>query len=244
MLLVREIQAQNLLLLASQMTVHPVLGQHFKMRELLKHLLQSMHISSDGVLKTEIELEADMAAQAEAEANAPPDPQMVALQLEQQKLEMQAQLDQQKLGFDQQKMEMEGQLTQAEMQSKMQLSMMQIEADLTKMAAEGQITMAEVQARLQGLREQAASKERIFAAEAPSRPASLLTATAPAGTCRLDSESPRMRRRDAVTSRPLTEATCEEAAMAEENIPESPEDRKARHTPGPWSASHEHGCWL
>ena len=24
--------------------------------------------------------------------------------------------------------------------------------------------------------------------------------------------------------------------MAEENIPESPEDRKARHTPGPWEA--------
>ena len=60
-LLVREIQAQNLLLLASQMSVHPVLGQHFKIRNLLKVLLQSMMISSDDVLKTELELMAEAA---------------------------------------------------------------------------------------------------------------------------------------------------------------------------------------
>ena len=61
-LLVREVQAQNLLLLASQMSLHPTLGQRFRTRDLLKKLLQSMLIASDDVLKTEQELEAEAAA--------------------------------------------------------------------------------------------------------------------------------------------------------------------------------------
>ena len=78
-LLVREVQAQNLLLLASQISLHPVLGAHFKMRELLKKLLRSMMIASDDVLKTQTELDEDLAAQRQAEAEAPPDPEMVTL---------------------------------------------------------------------------------------------------------------------------------------------------------------------
>ena len=165
-LLVREIQAQNLMTLMQMAGADPELGEMLKKPELTRKLMQSMMVESDGVMKTQAELEADMAARQEAEAQGPPPPEMIALQLEQQKLEIEQQRMQMQAQNEQQKMQMQSQLSQMETQSKMQLAAMQIEADLTKMAAQGQITMAEVQARLQGLREQTQSKERIFAAEA------------------------------------------------------------------------------
>ena len=151
-LLVREIQAQNLLLLATQGSVHPVIGKHLQMRAVLKKLVQSMMLSSDDMLKTQAELEADLAEEAEAAENAPEDPAMVKLQLEREVAQMDAEL-------------------------KMALAQMNIEADMMKLAAQGQITMAAAQAkiaesrenmvaRLEGIRMQAQSKERLFAAEA------------------------------------------------------------------------------
>ena len=140
-LLVREVQAQNLLLLASQMSVHPVLGQHFRSRELLKKLLQSMLIASDDVLKTEQELEAEAAAQAQAEQEAGPPPEVISLQLQQQVAQMNA----------------ETQMAVAEMRR---------ETELAKFAAQHQISLEDAMARLQAIREQNASKERMQAQEA------------------------------------------------------------------------------
>ena len=129
-LLVKEVQGQNLLVLAQQMSLHPTLGQMFNMRNLLKKLLQSMLIASDDVLKTEQEIEAELAAQAEAEANAPPPPEMVKLQLEREVAQLRA------------------------------------EVEMAKIAANGELTLEEIAAKLEGIREQSASRERIFAAEA------------------------------------------------------------------------------
>lgn len=129
-LLVKEVQGQNLLVLAQQMSLHPTLGQMFNMRNLLKKLLQSMLIASDDVLKTEQELKAELAAQAEAEANAPPPPEMVKLQLEREVAQLRA------------------------------------EVEMAKIAANGELTLEEIAAKLEGIREQSASRERIFAAEA------------------------------------------------------------------------------
>lgn len=128
-LLVKEVQGQNLLVLAQQMSLHPTLGQMFNVRNLLKKLLQSMLISSEDVLKTEEELEAELAAQAEAEANAPPPPEMVKLQLERE------------------------------------VAQLRFEVEMAKIAADGELSLEEIAAKLEGIREQTASRERIFAAE-------------------------------------------------------------------------------
>ena len=129
-LLVKEVQGQNLLVLAQQMSLHPTLGQMFNMRNLLKKLLQSMLISADDVLKTEQELEAEFAAQAEAEANAPPPPEMVKMQLERE------------------------------------IAQLRFDAEMAKIAADSEQSFEEIAARLEGIREQNASRERLFAGEA------------------------------------------------------------------------------
>ena len=157
-LLVREIQAQNLLLLATQATVHPALGTHLKIREILKRLVQSMMLSSDDIIKTQAELEAELAAQAEEAKNAPDDPAMVQLQLQQQVAQMEAET---KMA----QMQMQGQMAQMEMQSKMALAQMSAESDLIKLAAQQNMSVEQAAAKLQAIREQTASKERLAAAE-------------------------------------------------------------------------------
>ena len=151
-LLVREVQAQNLLLLASQMSQHPILGKHFRMRQILKKLVQSMMLSSDDVLKTMAELEADEAAEAQAAAEAPPDPAMLKLETDRERVQM-------------------------ENETKLMLAQTNLETELMKLVAQRQITMEQAQARLVEARVQAqarieaarmltASKERVFAGEA------------------------------------------------------------------------------
>ena len=139
-LLVREIQAQNLLLLATQASVHPVLGTHLKIREVLKRLVQSMMLSSDDLLKTQAELEADLAAQAEEAENAPEDPALVKLQLDRE-------------------------LAMIDSQTKIALAQAARETAMLKMASDQEMTLAQVAARLQAVREQSASKERMLATE-------------------------------------------------------------------------------
>ena len=139
-LLVREVAAQNLLMLATQATQHPVLGSYYRVRNLLKKLHASMLIDSDDVLKTEAELEEDAARQAEAEQNAPPDPALVALELQQQ-------------------------LAQMEGEVKLQLAQIKAEGDMQKAALAAQAGLEEMHGRLEGIRMQMGSKERLTAAE-------------------------------------------------------------------------------
>lgn len=67
-LLVREIQSQNLMVLA-QFTAHPVLGMLLKAAPLLRKTVQSMMITADDVVKTDDEI----AQEAEAMKNQPPE---------------------------------------------------------------------------------------------------------------------------------------------------------------------------
>ena len=140
-LLVREVQAQNLLLLATQATVHPVLGQHLKIRELMKKLVQSMMLSSDELLLTESELEELLAAEEQAAQDGPPDPELLKLQVQRE-------------------------IATLEAEGKMALAEMSRETEMMKMALAHQTTIEGVAAKLQAVREQNQSKERVFAAEA------------------------------------------------------------------------------
>ena len=139
-LLVREVQAQNLLLLASQISLHPLLGRHFKVRMLLKRLLQSMMLSADDILKTQAEVEAEEQAEAQAAAEQP-DPEMVKMQLEREVAQMDA-------------------------QTKTQIAQLNLEGALMKLVAQRQMSQEQAQARLAQVQAQASSRERIFAGEA------------------------------------------------------------------------------
>ncbi|MYE07107.1 MAG: hypothetical protein F4Y04_07815 [Chloroflexi bacterium] len=148
-LLVREIQAQNLLLLATQMIPHPILGKYFRALPILTKLAQSMMIPGEDVLKTAEEVAAEEAAEAE---NAGPDPAILQL-------------------------EMQGELEQAKMQNAREIAMLEHEQAMMKLASDEQVKLEDIAARLaaireqsaarlEGIRQQSASKERIFAGEA------------------------------------------------------------------------------
>ena len=100
-----------------------------------------MMIAADEVLLTQQELDEKELDEAEQAQNAPPDPEMVKLQLQQQLAEMEG-------------------------QSKLQLAEMERETEMLRLSMQHELTREQVMARLQQVREQSASKERMFAAEA------------------------------------------------------------------------------
>ena len=75
-LLVRELQSQNLLVL-SNFTAHPVIGPILKAAPILRKLAQSMMIAPDDILKTDDEIKAD-----QAKAQGQPDPEVAKLELQ------------------------------------------------------------------------------------------------------------------------------------------------------------------
>jgi hypothetical protein len=79
-LLVREMQAQNLMLVASQWTAHPIIGPLLKVPELIRTTFKANMLAADDLVKTDDEI--DQAAQ-EAAANPKPDADMAKLQLQQ-----------------------------------------------------------------------------------------------------------------------------------------------------------------
>ena len=154
-LLVREIQAQNLMLLAMQATQHPVLGSFFKVPDLLRKMLQSMMIAADDVLKTEDEIAEEAADEAQSGA---PDPEIIKLTLQQNIARSNAEV------------------SMAEIELKRELAMIDRETQILKLASDREMKIEDVAARLQAIREQSAtrlaaareqgaSKERIMAAE-------------------------------------------------------------------------------
>ncbi len=98
-------------------------------------------IPGDEVLRTEDEIaeqEAEEAAQAEGGA---PDPEMLQLSMQRE-------------------------IEQARMAMQMQLAELEHETAMMRLASEQQIRFEDIAARLEGIRRQAASRERVFAAEA------------------------------------------------------------------------------
>lgn len=134
-LLVREIQAQNLMVLLFQGTTHPVVGPLTKVPELYRKLVQSMMIPADDVVKTEDEL------QAEA-ANTPPDPDIELLKLENQM-----------------------NIAQMEADNRLQVATVQRDTVMMQLAAQHNMTLEELRNKLQIKQMETASKERIFASE-------------------------------------------------------------------------------
>lgn len=140
-LLVREMQSANLMAFLMQFGAHPSLSQFLKDGGLpaLRRLVQTMMIPADEVIKTDEELAEEAAAQAEA----PPEPQPEIM-----------------------KLEAEMNKAQMESQTKLELAQIERETAMMRLAAEHNMKLDELRARLAEGESKRQSDERKFAAEA------------------------------------------------------------------------------
>ena len=137
-LLVRELQAQNLLVLAN-MTAHPILGMLLKAAPVVRKLSQSMMIPPDEIVKTDEELKQEAAMAAKQ--GEKPDPEMMKLQVQMQ-------------------------IAEKENETRVAVANMQRETELVKLAQTSNMGLEELRAMIMDKREERQSKERMFAAEA------------------------------------------------------------------------------
>ena len=138
-LLVQEIQSQNLMIMASNFSAHPVLGPLTKVAPLYRQLVKSFKLEADAVVKTDDEIEED--AEKAAAAGAPADPEMMKLQLQQA-------------------------IAQAEGKNRLMVAQINQETALMTLAEQRNIKLDELRAKLGIKEKEIASKERIFAGEA------------------------------------------------------------------------------
>lgn len=138
-LLVREIQAQNLMSIATAWTQHPVLMHLLKAAPTARKTLQALLIDHQDLIKTDEEiLEEEERRAAEP---APPTPEEIRAQ---------AQL----------------QAVQIESETRLELAMLSRETELIKLAEQRNMQLEDLAAKLQLKNAEVESKERIFASEA------------------------------------------------------------------------------
>ncbi|HYI43203.1 MAG TPA: hypothetical protein VD768_06240 [Sphingomicrobium sp.] len=139
-LLVREIQSQMLMAVATNHTQHPTLALMLKPWETYRNTLKAMMIQPDEIMVSKDDWEKAIKAQAEAAQEQPEAPQVIAAQmaLERTKLEGQTQL---------------------------QIAQMNRETEMIKLAEQRNMKLDELQALLQSKEMDIGSKERMFAGE-------------------------------------------------------------------------------
>jgi len=137
-LLVREVQAQNLMAIALQFSGHPQLGPLTKTPELYRSLIQAHMLPADSIVKTDEELEQEAAAKAEQ----PPEPDIEMLKL-------QAKMD------------------VVTKQGEMSIAVAEMDRDtaMMKLAEQRNMQLEELQTRLGIAESNSSSKERMFAGE-------------------------------------------------------------------------------
>jgi hypothetical protein len=81
-LLVKEMQAQNLMAMALQFTNHPVLGPLTKAPQLYRRLVQAHNLPADDIVKTDDEIAQEQAEQAQHQQQDDPEMQKLQTQLQ------------------------------------------------------------------------------------------------------------------------------------------------------------------
>ena len=137
-LLVREIQAQNLMVMASTFTNHPVLGPMTKAAPLYRQTVAAYGLTPDDIVMTEEEIKA--AQQAEAEKGEQ-DPEVIKLQFQVQ-------------------------IATMESNTRLDVARMELETKLITLAETKNMTLDKLQVLLGIKQIETDSKERLFAAEA------------------------------------------------------------------------------
>ncbi|GAA4108804.1 hypothetical protein ACFFTN_01405 [Aminobacter aganoensis] len=152
-LLVREMQAQTLMAVATQLGGHPIYGPMLKNREILRKLFQALMIPSADVVLTDTEIDAIMAQAAANDAVAQAEAKKADLAQQQHDLELA-------------KLDATVAISNMENESKERIALLQQETELIKLAQQGNITLDQIDARMQMHRQTIDSKERVFTAEA------------------------------------------------------------------------------
>lgn len=137
-LLVREMQAQNLMLVLDKYSQHPVLGPMTKVPEAYRQMLRSQGIPADTIVKTDDEI----AEEQRQQSGQPPAPDPEMLRLEVQK-----------------------QIAELEQQTKLQTAAMERDTAMYRLAAEQNMQIEELKAMMAKSQMEADRDERVMAAE-------------------------------------------------------------------------------
>ena len=149
-LLAREIQSQNLMLLAQVFGDHPTWGPMMKKYSTFTEVVRAMSLPPSAILKTESEWESDSASEV--------DP---AVLIEQEKTK-QAELAQQ---VEKDRLDAQVQIANLDAASRRDVAALQKETALIKLAQDSNVKMEDIEARVQMARDALASAERKMAAE-------------------------------------------------------------------------------
>ncbi len=153
-LLVREMQAQNLMIIATQLSLSPVYGPMLKNRNVLRQLFKAQGIPASEVVLSDDEIDAAIAkgqaeAQAAAQAAQPQQPEDDGSAAE--------------IQIEIANMNNDTKLKVAEMQER--IAKMNRDTALIQMAEKMNMNLDQAEARLAAIDKQTSSKERIMAAE-------------------------------------------------------------------------------
>lgn len=146
-LLVREVQSQQLLSIATAWSTHPVMGPAIKVYETMRMTLQAMSINPDDVLKTPEDFEQAMKQMAEAGAGEE-SPDVIRAKASIEVANITATIKRE------------------EMASQGEIAKLNQQTEILKLIQKDGVDMAQVQALLAGKSIDVDSKERMFAAEA------------------------------------------------------------------------------
>lgn len=147
-LLVKEIQAQNLMQL-SQLASNPMFAPLFKHANLLRNVVQSMQIPSDDIIKTEEDLKKEAADKKEQGAESPSKEQ-----IDLQKAQLNYKMHTEKMAMETQKMQLDAEVASIEQ-----------ETTLMKFAEEKNFDWQVLQAKLESEREKRAVDRQKFVDE-------------------------------------------------------------------------------
>lgn len=154
-LLAREMQSQNLMVMALQFGAHPVYGPMMRQRDMLKKVFQAHMIPVDEVVLTQEEIDAIVAAsqaQAEQQQQAGPqgeDPQIKMAEMQLKERELEAKIA----------------IAEMEAANRMQIEQLRRETALIQLAERANIEVDKLREMLADKQAERASKERMFAAE-------------------------------------------------------------------------------
>lgn len=144
-LLVREIQAQNLMAMTLQFAAHPVLGGLTKVPALYRKLVQAHMLPADEIVKTDEEIEREQEAAAEAaNQGGAPDPESM-------------------------RAETQMKIAQIDAESRLKVAEINRETAMMRLAEDRNMQVEDLRAKFDMKHTEIASKERTFAAEAALR---------------------------------------------------------------------------
>lgn len=153
-LLVREMQAQNLLVIAQLFGDHPVYGPMIKHLNLLKQIFRAHAIAADEITRTDREYK-----QYLAELEEKPNPEAEAKM-------MAAQAAMEKLQLERDRLDAEISMSEMEWNNRWLIAKMTYDAKLEQIASVLNMSAAEIDAKVQAANATLDSKERITAVEA------------------------------------------------------------------------------